>query len=83
MKFLVWSNEHQMWWRGNHRGYTGSIEEAGRYEQADAEVIVAKATCDGQLTYRRTDPYTGEEYSQASEVLVPAPEDVPVPGGDR
>ena len=77
MKFLAWSNEHVMWWCGNHRGYTSSIEEAGRYSRADAEAIVAKATLDGVLTVRRTDPYTGAEYSQLSEVLVLAPEDIP------
>ena len=76
MKFLVWSNEHRLWWRGGQRGYTDSIDEAGRYERAEAEGIVAKATLDGQLTYRRTDPYTGREYSQLAEVMVLAPEDI-------
>jgi hypothetical protein len=76
MMFLVWSNEHRMWWRGGHRGYTDSIEEAGRYSRADAQAIVARATLDGLLTVRRTDPVTGKEYSQLSEVLVLAPEDI-------
>lgn len=75
--FLIWSNEHRMWWRGGHVGYTDSIEEAGRYERSDAEEIVAAATLDGVLTVRRTDPVTGEEYSQLSEVLVLAPECIP------
>lgn len=80
MRFLVWSNEHQMWWRAGQGGYTSSIDEAGRYERSEAEGIVAKATLDGLLTYRRTDPYTGREYSQHSEVMVLAPEDIP--GGE-
>lgn len=80
--FLVWSNEHQQWWRGGQRGYTAVIDEAGRYSRAEAEGIVAKATCDGQLTYRGTDPYTGREYSHFSEVLVLAPEDIPPPEAD-
>jgi hypothetical protein len=80
MRYLVWSNEHQAWWRGGHRGYTSSIEEAGRYERSDAEGIVAGATLDGLLTVRRTDPVTGIEYSQHSEVMVLAPEDIP--GGE-
>lgn len=47
-----------------------------RPAEADAEAIVAHATCDGQLTYRGTDPYTGREYSAFSEVLVLAPESI-------
>lgn len=31
MKYLIWSNEHNAWWRPNGNGYTKSIEEAGRY----------------------------------------------------
>lgn len=77
MRFLVWSNEHRMWWRPNHAGYTEFIDEAGRYGRSYAEEIVARATLDGVLTVRRTNPYTGEEYSQLSEVVVLAPEDIP------
>lgn len=77
--FVVWSNEHRMWWRPNGRGYTDSLDEAGRYDRAEAERIVARATCDGLLTYRRVNPMTGEEYSQSAEVLLLAPEDTPSP----
>lgn len=72
--YLVWSNQHQQWWRPAGRGYTGYIEEAGRYERADADRIVADATCDGHLVITRTNPYTGAEYPQLSEVVVLAPE---------
>ena len=81
MRFLVWSNEHRMWWRGNHRGYTQFIDEAGRYSRDEAGRIVAKATLDGALTVRRTNPVTDEAYSQLSEVMVVAPEDTPA--GER
>jgi hypothetical protein len=77
MKFLVWSNEHRMWWRGGHAGYTEFIDEAGRYDRDVAENIVANASLGGLLTVRRTDPVTGEDYSQFSEVVVLAPEDIP------
>jgi hypothetical protein len=77
VKFLVWSNQHRMWWRPNGRGYTEYIEEAGRYDRAAADRIVADATIGGLLTVRRTNPYTGEDYSQLSEVVVLAPEDIP------
>jgi hypothetical protein len=78
--FVIWSNEHRAWWRPTESGYTTVIEEAGRYERVAAEAIVARATCDGLLTYRGTDPYTGREYSMTSEVLLLAPEDTPVDG---
>ncbi len=73
-RFLIWSNQHRMWWRADERGYTDSIEEAGRYPLDAAETIVRKASVDGALLYDRTDPLTGEQYRQAPEVLVLAPE---------
>lgn len=73
-QYLIWSNQHQQWWRPDHRGYTGYIEEAGRYERAEADRIVAGATCDGLLTITRTNPVTGTNYPQLSEVVVQAPE---------
>lgn len=42
-EWLIWSNEHEAWWRPNHRGYTCIIEEAGRYSKAEADSIVANA----------------------------------------
>lgn len=77
MRFLIWSNEHRMWWRPNQRGYTDAIEEAGRYDRAEGEDIVARATLDGRLTHPRVNPVTGEPYAQPPEVLVLAPEDLP------
>lgn len=76
-RYLIWSNVHGMWWRPCGSGYTVPIDEAGRYERAEAERIVADQTCNGQLTYRRTNPVTGDEYSQLPEVLLLAPEDTP------
>jgi hypothetical protein len=73
-RFLVWSNQHAMWWRPGKSGYTQVIEEAGRYLRAEAEKIVAPATCDGLLRHERTDPVTGAAYVSFDEVLVLAPE---------
>jgi hypothetical protein len=81
MKFLIWSNEHRMWWRANERGYTDSIEEAGRYPYEQAAKVVLSASVNGQLLYDRTDPVTGEQYRQAPEVLVLAPECIDLEGG--
>lgn len=38
---LIWSPEKGMWWRPERCGYTASRVEAGTYERADAERIVA------------------------------------------
>lgn len=74
--YLVWSNQHRMWWRANHSGYTEFIEEAGRYSRADAEKIVTSATLAGQLDEPQQDPVTGLRYARSSEVMVLAPEDI-------
>jgi len=80
VNFLIWSNQHGMWWRPGKRGYTGNIEEAGRYDRASAEAIVADATVNGQIKHQRINPTTGEEYEQFDEVMVLAPEDIPEGG---
>lgn len=41
--WLVWSNEHGKWWKPGGRGYTSTIEEAGRYVRAAADRIVAES----------------------------------------
>jgi len=73
--FLIWSNEHGMWWRANHYGYTRYIEEAGRYELDEAVSIVRKASVDGALATRQQDPVTGWDYLRIPEAMVPAPEE--------
>lgn len=72
--FLIYSNQKGMWWRPDHSGYTPVIDEAGRYPRAEAEKIVASATCDGALRHERTDPVTGVSYVYLDEVAVLAPE---------
>jgi hypothetical protein len=47
--WLVWSNEHQAWWRPAYAGYTAAIEEAGRYDFITASKIVADANASGPL----------------------------------
>lgn len=35
--WLVWSNEHDAWWRPKAEGYTTQVEHAGRFTKAEAE----------------------------------------------
>lgn len=73
-RFLIWSNQKRMWWRGEECGYTEIIDEAGRYDEPFARGIVAGSTVGGELVHYRTDPVTGREYEMLDEVLVLAPE---------
>ena len=41
--YVIWSFEHEAWWRPDRRGYTPDLKQAGRYTQADADAIVADA----------------------------------------
>lgn len=58
--WLIWSNEHRCWWRPDRRGYTNSIEAAGRYTFAEA-----LSQCDVRDRQKNGTP---------SEMPVPAPE---------
>jgi len=42
-KYLIWSIEHDAWWAPQERGYTRALTEAGIYDAADAQRIVARA----------------------------------------
>lgn len=41
--YLIWSNEHNAWWRGGSRGYTNHIGAAGRYAREEAIAICKSA----------------------------------------
>jgi len=41
--YLVWSNEHDAWWKPNRCGYTHDVWRAGRYDQAAAAEICQRA----------------------------------------
>ena len=64
VEYLVWSNEHRMWWKPLHRGYTLFIEEAGRYPYEAAARI-----CDGANIVQNEHVPDG----YCAEVMVPAP----------
>jgi hypothetical protein len=41
--YLIWSNEHRAWWRGNRHGYTRGLYAAGQFSRAEALKICADA----------------------------------------
>jgi hypothetical protein len=49
-EYLIWSNQHGMWWGPDRCGYTRVIDGAGRYTKEEAEEIVRKCTVNGLLT---------------------------------
>ena len=60
--YLVWSNEHDAWWKPNRRGYTHDVWGAGRYAETEAAEVCRKAA------------YGWRGGSLPPEVMVPAPE---------
>ncbi len=36
IKFYIWSNQHEAWWKPAKRGYTEKIEKAGVYSLEEA-----------------------------------------------
>jgi hypothetical protein len=59
-RWLIYSREHNAFWRADRAGYTGVLATAGRYTRADAE-----ANC------RMRDP---QPDGSPSEILLAAPE---------
>lgn len=44
-KYLIWSNEHRLWWAPGQCGYVSIISKAGRYPHDEATQIVDDANC--------------------------------------
>lgn len=43
MEFLIWSMEHDAWWRPGHMGYTRNVAEAGHYSDQESRDILKRA----------------------------------------
>lgn len=65
--WIVWSNEHRAFWCPDRCGYTGLIEEAGRYTQQEAENICRYANVRANSTINVGTP---------PEICMPAPESI-------
>lgn len=42
-RFVIWSIEHQLWWRADWRGYTATLDAAGIYSAAETRRILERA----------------------------------------
>lgn len=69
-KYLIWSNQHNLWWGSNESGYTNVIEFAGRYSKKQAKKIVGKTTLKGKLSHLERHPLTNERIEIQDEVMV-------------
>lgn len=67
--FLIWSTEHNAYWRPDSAGYTRIQSEAGRYSEQEAQAI-----CDSNS---RRSGSTLDECVPA-EIMMVAPEEVSV-----
>lgn len=43
-RWLVWSHQHEAWWKPGSRGYTGDLDAAGRFTAREAADICVKAS---------------------------------------
>lgn len=67
MKYLIWSREHQGWWRPQQCGYTNYMELAGRYTLEEATEILKNAH--SHIDWKGHLP--NEKHPEPIETLVP------------
>lgn len=67
INFLVWSTEHQAFWRAHQCGYTSDVKHAGRYTFEQAKYICKQSSVGFDSFGIRNNP---------DELMVPAPEDI-------
>lgn len=48
-KYLLWSTEHQMWWKSEGWGYTDIRDQAGRFSREYAVSVVTKSADSGTI----------------------------------
>jgi hypothetical protein len=65
MPYLIWSDEHEAWWRPDHRGYTTDVNEAGAYTFYEAAEIVVDHVPPGEEISVKVPP--GEDISVVGE----------------
>ena len=50
LRYLLWANDRQMWWRADGWGYTPNRTEAGRFSEAEALRHVAQSALAGRVS---------------------------------
>ena len=71
--FLIWSIEHEAWWRAGWLGYTIDLADAGHYSAAEARGILERANvvrtneCAIPLGYVETDRTIARALKQIRE----------------
>lgn len=70
--FLIWSNEHNAWWRPNRLGYTPEIAAAGRYFLEDAIAICNEANVQWSVGQWQVRPSEMPISETAAMMLQPA-----------
>lgn len=81
--WVIWSNQHGLWWAGNGASYTDTFEMAGRYSTEDALAIVRNSSVEGRVLIHRDGIRCAPEvaiplfggaypYAEAEHLLKPA-----------
>jgi hypothetical protein len=74
-KWLVWSIEHDGWWRQKHDGYTGLLADAGRFSFEEALEICTPANYSLTLPQpKKFDKYLNTPHE--AMVLEPIPNEI-------
>lgn len=47
--YVIWSYEHNGWWKPGEWGYTHDLREAGRYPEERAKQVISGANSHGQI----------------------------------
>lgn len=69
-EYLIWSNEHEAWWRAGRHGYTRVIQWAGIYDEQEAMQILADCSR-GEQTEAHDNFGVYADSTVPREVLVP------------
>src|SRR2546422_8179969 len=67
--YLIWSNEHQGWWKANRHGYTTRTDKAGHFSFGEASAICEQAN--RIAIFKREQ--SGQRGGNLEEVMVEAP----------
>lgn len=74
-RYLIWSEEHGLWWRPGERGYTNNLCAAGLYSKERADAIVKSANGHGHfwgIIYLTPD-YSSGSYLLMQRAIPPQP----------